>query len=935
MNRTISRLLSVLVLVFLFGCNCSLHGQEVLQITNAESQQFDANYEEPFNIEGIGHYTSYTDDRVKVYHMDTKEKIYETSFDLCELAIVDWFINGQNIIYISYQSILFEHILTGAKEEYFFGDPQEDFVNPNLRATQFLGIIRIDDFQEPKTLQFDIKNRRFLDEVMSNHVFTTPEYFYHTTGFFGDSHFIKFHRSTYESDTLLSNYTPQGNVRSEEKHYLLTVEFPVMVIDQNDELKTYNFAHGTISNGIETSTGSLILAEHFSGGTIIYEFDIANSILVRKDTILSLLRINLIDTHHDRLYVKYSSQYINFYGYMDRPYTDVKVMTQKLKSFTSEYLLEYEDILVIEHNDGAYLREILLVDKITGNILKHPFETSALYLDDEIEILSTEEGLRFIVSEEAGRSIYEYDSSTKDISFITTIDNKKGLGSSIQKNGDSYLIINEHSLQSGFEYIHPITKELKFHQVEGVICGDVIPFEGKYFYLSNRNFSGQNENYQLDFIRFDPENEEMVFLEEDYFVPKSNFYTNIASGYLRFGFVSINYTPLIFDLRKLIKISEDQEIVDLIGGIYFESEDYFYTSTGVSINKKHYRVDKSDYNNQELIYELSYRRILPYAENSFVAIFPNEAYYVEDDKVTTIIAPENFNSNYTGISDTKLILRGFTATSTIVKLYDLNSDEEFEAEVEGFAFDFVGDYIISVNSFEAPFEFISTHNETGDTYFKTSNDPYSRVYKTDTTIYTLNKELDKIQIINPKWETLSAFDANLLANASVRLVSPPNTLPIVYKTQTSISENINRNIRDYNLWILDPRTNTTSNYFECESDLRFSNAFDLGPTSTMLLRTEDEGYQIHEVSLPEYGPVAIDDPIANFESFRISPNPTQGIVTIDKAYELAYLINSVGQQLEVFQNKPVINLERYPNGIYFLNILLNSDQNYTSKIIKQ
>ncbi len=928
--------LAFTVALFFIGIQFDIQGQDIEQISNGESQRFDSNYEQPLNFDGIGHYTSYIDDRVMVFNLDTNEKIYETDFDLCEEGMVDWFFSGKEVIYVSYQGIKIENISNDSKEEYFYEDLEEGYLYNGLTAYIYQGILTINFFPNADKLNFDIANRRFLDEAIANHEFTTSDYFYHSTGFFGDSHFIRFNRNTYESDTLLSNYTPQGFVRSTDKFYLLTIEFPILVVDKNNMIKTYDFEHERISSGVETSTGRLILAEGINGGTIIYEIDIATSSLVRKDTILSSQSIMLVDTYQDRIYVKYSSQNTTNYGFMDHPYTEVEILTEDLKDFSKDYTSQYDDTFIIVNTNGNYLSKIIIIEKSSGDIEEFELGTTYLFLDNEIEVLSSVDGIRLIVSEETGKAIYKYDNISNTISRVNEITNNRGLGTSIQKNGDGYLLVDEHNVQSGFEYIHPETKDLISHQVDGIIYGDVIPYNGKYFYARNQDHQGPNEDYFMDFVAFDPLTNNIKLLEEDYFFPKGNFFpSNIISTSLRFGFVTVNNTPLVFDLRKEEKITPPPEISDLIRNIYFESENYFYSYNG-SFDKIHVRVDKDNYENQQLIYEDNYRKILVFDNKSFVAIYPNEAYFVEEDKVTTIAAPVNFNSTFADILETKLMLRGFSNTSTFLKSYDLVSDEEINIEVEGIAVDIIGDYIISLDGISPPYELISTHITSGETYRTSSIEEYSRIFKTDTSVYVLNRELNEIHIFNLKWEQLDALDISLLENSSIDLISKPNTLPLLFKTQVIKSSGSNRNELDFGLLLFDPRTKQITKYFECNNNLRFKKEFEIGPKSTLLLRTEEVGYQLHEVNFPGFGPVSTEE-ISSVvvDTHFISPNPTSKDVTINEEYKRAFLFNSMGQFLNTYENQNVINLEMYSNGVYILNVILKTGKNSISKIVKQ
>lgn len=938
MNTPSLQLTMILTIILLWSCNCTyMYSQEIQQITNGESQRYDANYEEPINFDGIGHYTSFKDDKVMVYKMDSQEKVYETSFDLCEEGVVEWYFSGKDIFYLSYKGIIAENIENEGQERYLYEDLQDAYLYNSLSATLNLDVITIRFFPGAVALNFDVANRRFLDDILINHVFTTEKYFYHTTGFFGDSQFIRFNRNTYESDTLLSGYTPEGHVRSSDKYYLLTKEWPLQVIDKNDEVKTYDFEHNRISSGVETSTGKLLLAEGFSEGSIIYTLDIETSSLINIDTIELDGYIELLDTYEDRIYLEYNTQTKKDYGYMDHPYTDIDILTEDLEIFNYYPTNNAAYHVLISSDGSSATSKINLIEKSTATRVSFEFQTLSLWLDDRLEIINTSEGLRYIVSEQTGKSIYEYDADSDSVLLINNIENKRGLGTSIQKNGDSYLIVSEHSFQSAFEYIHPETNALVSHEAEGIIYGDVIPFEGKYYYIRNKDHQGHNEDYFMDIVMFDPETNTVDLLEEDYFVPQnSNYFGNIVGIYMNFGFASVSNTSLQFDLKTNKKINPEPEITELIDRIYFASDNYFYSYTGSgSQNEIHVRVDRDDYTNQQIIYEGDYRKILKHDDDSFVAIYPNLAYYVEEDKVTTIAAPDNFLSTFADIIDSKLFLRGFTENNTFLVIFDLTNGDIIDAAVEGIAIDIIGDYVISVSDVSPPYEIISNHIGTGNRYAIDSVEPYSRIFKTDTSLYVFNRDLKTIDVFNPQWEKLEEFAIDLPDNSSLTLISPPNTLPLLFKTQVIKSSSANRNNLDYDLLFLDPRTKELETYFDCGSDLRFNKEFEIGAKSTMLLRTADAGYQIHEVMFPGFDPVSIEElDVEYIDVPSIGPNPTDNYVTIDAEYENAILHNSLGQYLEVYKNDKKISLENYQCGIYYLKIKFNPGLRHTYKIIK-
>lgn len=914
-----------------------LKSQDIVQLTSGESQQYDSNFEQFFNVEGVGHYSSYIDDRVNIFNSDTDEKVYESSFDMCENEIVRWIIAGDEVIYISYQSIIIEHILDGTMEEYMLEYSSEEDFNISLSASAYRGVLSIGVFPGPINIYFDIEKRHFLDDPIWGHVYTTKDYFYRSYNGFSGKQFVRINRNTFEIDTILSNFSTDGGiVKSDDKHYFLTEDYPMMVIDSNDNIKTYEFEHGRLNSGIETSTGRLVLAELIAGGTVLYEMDITTSELVRQDTIWSDSGIILLDSYQDRLYVEYSTQFDESYGYMDYPYTEVEVFPFELEHFHDYFNIKSQNLFAILTSNSEYFRKLIIVEKSTNEIIEFQFETSHLFLDLEFEIIDTGEGVRLIVNEEKGKTVYSYDDESNSITKLNSIANKRGLGTEVRKNGDSYLIATEHSLHHGFEYIDPNTNELVYHEVDGIIHGEVIPYNDKYFYIRNQNYNGIDEDFYLDYVMFDPITEEIKLIKEKFFYPKiTHSFSNINFSQVKYGFTSVFNTNLFFDLDKEIELSFDPITKELMDRIYFESDNYYYSSTKntSSSDPKHYRIDKNDYENRELIFEDDNYSLVKLDENSFAATLPDKVYYVNDNQVITLDPPAMFNINAVRLVDTKVFLFGYTTTSTILKTYNIETGAESNIEIEGYVVDFVGEYIISYLTFEPPYETLSTHLESGNTYSRISDELYSRLYRTDTSIYILNNELNEINVLNPKWEEINTIDASILNNTSLQLISDPYELPLAYRAIRPWMPIPYKDVPDYSLVIFDPRTEKISEYFDCDSELRFHKAFDFGETSTMLLRTEDQGYQVHSVSLPEYVSIPVVEEDGPLESIIISPNPTNRYVDINIEYDKAILFNSIGQALGQFQNEKIIDFANQPNGVFYLEVTKDGKV-FTSKIIK-
>lgn len=83
-------------------------------------------------------------------------------------------------------------------------------------------------------------------------------------------------------------------------------------------------------------------------------------------------------------------------------------------------------------------------------------------------------------------------------------------------------------------------------------------------------------------------------------------------------------------------------------------------------------------------------------------------------------------------------------------------------------------------------------------------------------------------------------------------------------------------------------------------------------------------------------PIAEITKIENTQNIQIYPNPTSGEVHIitNKTIKEVSIYNSLGEFCYTSQNK-LINIDNLPNGIYYFNILLNSNETEWKTIIKR
>ncbi len=920
------------LVVILICCSTIISGQEVNQLTTGESEYYDSNREKVFTLDSAGHYLSYLDDKIFIYNLDTDVLIYESDFKLCDRDIIEWFIVDSEIVYISRSSILIVDVIDGSVEEVFFDTSQINKMGDRtLGIIYYNGILDIHIYPGSEEVLFDVSYRSFIDESIFNTSFTTDNFYYHTKNTLNGLFFLRYSRSSGTTDTILSNYTSNGNVRSDDKHYFITEEFPIMVIDQNDSIRSYDIEHGRISSGTETSKGTIVLAEGISGGTVIHVIDKMSTNLIDRDTVWSEKRITIIDSHQDNIYVEFSTQYETNYGLMEPPFDEVDILVDSLLSFTEEYI--DNDLFVVVSSDNSIIRHLDIIEKDSNSVINLSLNTSyGDFFRGIVTVLNTSEGIRFVVSEPKGRAVYRYDRSSNSLILINLIENERGLGTRVQKNGDSYLISDEHTIHDRFEYLHPENKGLLVHEVDGIIHGDVIPYNGMYFYIRNKNYRGFDENFILDFVMFDPSTDEITLLESDFSYPKiNNSFGNINHTNYDYGFVPIFKTNLVFDLNKQKSVFVNQTTGELIRNINYETKNYYYSKLGFSS----FRIDKSNLGSNEEIFSGSSFRFVKVDDSSFVVTFTDKILYVTDTEVERIDVPSEYDPYFVAIFKSKLFLGKSLGTHTSIHLIDFITKESTEFIVEGRLYTTMGDYFISLNTVTRPYELVSTNIVTGSTFYTTSNYPNIALFINDSLFYRPDLEQGEISILSPKWEKLGTINADVIQNSSLQRISSYYQNPVVFRVQKPKLSS-NSNIKpDYSLLMLDTEGQTLTEYFGCDSDLRFRKLFELDSISTMLLRTEDQGYQVHEVVIPNYsnGSVKVKYSLSNSE-IEINPNPTNGVIRISGEIKSTYLYNISGQLIDKIIDTEIIDLGRHKAGMYFLKLMHMDGESSIHKVVK-
>lgn len=932
-----SRSVILLMIISFLFFYASSYGQQVTQITNGESTFADANYEAPLILSGIGYYTTYLDDRIHIRELDTNAPVYVTSFQLCEKEVIRWIVIDETIIYVTYYSLIVEDILGETSEEYFFReDLNEDLGSTSISANNARGLVRI-SYTGADQLLFDLTNRHFIDEEILNLRYVTSQFLYHISPTI-DRHFIRKNRVTFESDTILSNYSNLGglSIRNTDNYYLLTEEYPFMMIDSEDNITTFDLVQNeNFRNGIETNVGTVIFIETIPGAKVFHTLDRTTGGLLTQDTFNFDRKLIPIDAYDTRIYLETGSQFEEFYGYIDYPYTEIILFDESYSAFSNHHITVNQDLLIINRYTDEYENVTTIVEKATNEFTQTIFNTSDLFLDNELDIVDTEAGVRFLVNESTGRAVYGFDDQNNTINLISRIENKRGLGTSVQKNQDSYLILDDHSLHDRFEYTHPITNELLFHQVEGIIHGTVIPYDGNYFYIRNQNYENQNQDFILDFVMLNPTTGEVTLIEEDFFYPSSmSSFPNINFDNQKFGFKSIYDTNIVFDLRNKITLFSDPTTRILLENIYFESQDYFFSRTS-GFNPDHYRISKSDYSDRTLIYQENIEKFLPIDSNSFLAIYADKIYWVDNDQVTFISTDPSYAPDRIAFRNQKLYFTKFDGINGFIKTQDLNTGEMTNTTVEGFPYLIVGDHILSTATFSPPYTITSTNLTSGESYSTLLLDvnifPF---YYTNDKIYQLEREAGVISILNTKLEFIGSIDAAPLKNASWEILSPFNASPVIFQLEKPNIENQYTNLPDYSLLVLDPETDAISEHFGCDDELRFNEAFTLDPISYMLLRTPEEGYQVHRVVLSSLTTATDDLTAESTPKIIISPNPTYGLIQLDQTVQTVTVFNNIGIIMQEYKGVQELNLSRLSAGIYYLKISSENGNTQIQKVVK-
>lgn len=909
--------LSFIVLLTIIGVQ-SAFGQ-VNQLTYGESVVNDSNYEQFFEYNGAGCFASLIDDRVSLFTFDN-ELIYTTSFDLCEKAIVEWFIVGQEVIYVSNYEVTIESISGDFSEEYPYENSSIDYDSHTLRVGLNKEILVFTFFPNNEKFQFDITKRKFIEPEIVNIDYITNDYLYHSSGgFSGDGLFIRSNRNTLVQDTIFRNYTRSGSIRPvSDYHFFTSDELPVQLVYPNDDIVSYDFDHGSLSSGIITDNGKVVFAEYFTEGTIIYTLDESNANLISVDSIMSDNRISILDSYGDQLYVEYSQQFATDYGYIDFPYSTVNVITDELEYFDNFYLCQDSDIFIVEDYRNPYIRNITLVEQESNEVHNFKVATRSLWLEDPLEILSTPQGVYFIASKDQGKVLYEYNTESNTLNLIRSIDNARGLGTNVVKNDDGYLISQELSLFGEFEYIHPVTLELRIHNVDGVIHGNVIPWEGKYFYIRNQNYNDVDEDFVLDFIMFDPYSDEISIIENDFSYPMNNVsFSNINFGYGENGFVKIYNTSLIFDLRNESVLFADSETKTLLDNIYHETDNYFYSNIG----QKNYRISKSNFSNRSLIFEGQSPEVLIVNEKSFVARSSSVFHFVEEDKVSTINPALSSTPNFSRVINGKLFFGTYNGVQSVGTMVDLASLSETPLVFEGYMFQFIDDHIVSLNTFEPPYELVSSRISTGDKFTKTIDREFQLLHAGSDALYILDNESLDISVYDSEWQEVDIIDGTALSGGTFELISDENVLPVLLELRKPRITGQYYNLPDYELVILDPLHNTLETYFACSDDYRFHKVLSLDSVSYVLLRTKEDGYQVCEFEIPNYiNTSAIQQNDLQSTAPLLFPNPTNGIINLSRKFEEVSVYDNIGRMVLTRSNTSIIDLSEYDRGIYFIRV---------------
>lgn len=111
--------------------------------------------------------------------------------------------------------------------------------------------------------------------------------------------------------------------------------------------------------------------------------------------------------------------------------------------------------------------------------------------------------------------------------------------------------------------------------------------------------------------------------------------------------------------------------------------------------------------------------------------------------------------------------------------------------------------------------------------------------------------------------------------------------------------------------------------------------FELSDNALVQLRTEDMGYQVCEVEIPNFeGTSTAAKEFDTLTNIQISPNPATESISISIDYSKLEVFTAMGRLVHRSVDNAAINIRSLKAGTYFLHITDEQDRSFMKKIIK-
>ncbi len=895
---------------FLFLLPTIISAQTLTQKTDLHKTTLEFDNQVFFEFEN-NTYEYHTSGRnVIVTNPVTGDEVYRSRVNLCDQDLFSIAQRNGQMIYPGAEGVFVENIFT--EEEQFI--PYIDFaIEPYL--TNGPSITYINRYMtinnQGQYLVMDLDRLEFIANEDRNYKFKSVQNYYYqlpdrviqqdvttldtSTWMYGDAYFQQLQEQTLvhfrDDKTIFLNNQDEiiGDINIEE--YLLRVS--------------------------QTNDNTLVLFTRLNSIQSISYYDLNSFQLISKHTIPSQDFPYLASLHstHEGIYLSDSqgSGYNSLY-YWEYGKDSIEVILEDLYDLGITPIINVtfgDDHIVLSSN------KYIIVDKHTQEykILENDITHTNFFTRDKFTKVNDEEVLIFTDKDGFAFGEITPELNLEDLSKVNLED---GLGQILTKRDDIYLLSKRVKGLKRFEYLYGDPLEIKTFESSGYLLSDIIVTNNKIFY----HVEDENDNPTI--WEYDPSTEEHKLLIDN----EVEFRTILQKGpFLLYNdYVMYNIlTGEFFDCPI--------ENIQLIRSISFINNGYFYGKIGLD----GYRVPFINPTENEKIFDGNFKFGGLIFDNQFVLRNDENLFIAKDDDYKLIAYPDGY-----GIDDIKIFHQLILATqyddiTNFTNGYRLNfnSDSWIPISFEGRFNNVKEGHIWSITTTEDGYKGILTNVDTESTYEEEFSTYPFFIASDKTSIYIPNTDEKLINVYNYKLEKQTEievptiktgifFPYSLSHNSSHVLL-----LDYAYTTEPSID------LKTFDFYVLNTRDNTVSNFGRCdEDDLYLENFISYGETMELLYYSEEDGYQIFTHTFEDFGSTSTKDEIINpQELFSIYPNPTDGIINLERSAEKIEISGFDGRLILSKNDSKSINISLLPSGIYSIKAIVEN-QAYTEKVVK-